>query len=93
MIKPVSADSQDVEGILPRIFTVKEEVEESSDDFSNDLSVDGLLPGVVGLFEGQLNETQVEVVVAADEKTMLQLYGSRRLGFIPSSSPLLVNGS
>ena len=85
VIKPLSAERQDVEGVLSCIFTVREE--EGNKTECGDVSIEGLLPGVVGQFEGPLNETKAGVVVAVGEQTMLQLYESRRLGFIPSSSP------
>ena len=85
VINPVSNECQDVEGILSCIFKVQENNENEFE--SGDVPSEGLIPGVVGQFEGPLSESKVGVVVAVGERRMLRLYESRRLGYIPSLSP------
>ena len=44
-----------------------------------------LYPGVIGLFSGPLDELSVGVVIAVGNSNMLQLYESRRYGYVPST--------
>ena len=87
-IKPVADDSQNVENILASVFGVdkENEVEETGEEFSGKSSMPEVCLGVVGQFQGPLNEMRIGVVVAVGSEAMLKLYESRRQGSLPASS-------
>ena len=87
-IKPVADDSQNVENILASVFEVdkENEAEETGEEFTGESSMPEVCLGVVGQFQGPLNEMRIGVVVAVGSEAMLKLYESRRQGYLPASS-------
>ena len=87
-IKPVADDSQNVENILASVFEVdkENEAEETGEEFTGESSMPEVCSGVVGQFQGPLNEMRIRVVVAVSSEAMLKLYESRRHGYLPASS-------
>ena len=79
-IKPVSDDSQDVESVLSGVFVSEKEknvefvIDEIDKETVSESIITKLHPGVVGLFSGPVGNSN-----------MLQLYESRRYGYVPST--------
>ena len=80
-----SSRFQDVESVLSDIFVSEKDknVEFVTDKIGQE-SVSELYPGVVGQFSGPLDELSVGLVLAVGNCNTLQLYESRRYGYLPS---------
>ena len=94
-IKPETDCRNDVENLLNNVFGLQCEgqiVEVPSYNTASEDSTDPTLsafpPGIVGQFSGPLEEIAVGVVVSVDSGLMLQLYESKRYGYIPALTNL-----
>ena len=90
-IKPEAEVGNDVEELLSSIFSTSfnEKVNSNEepayvDDASTSCENENLPVGLVGQFSGPLEELSVGVVIASGNQSLLQLYESKRYGFVPS---------
>ena len=99
-IKPMTETNTDVEGLIFNVLGLStqngsEQKDSQEPTREEETGVRGndqekeesslLSVGLVGQFAGPLDEVKVGVVVSVADKTMLQLYESKRNGFVPES--------
>ena len=89
-VKPTADCTNDVENLLNNVFDLEcdEQIVVPSSDVqpedSTDAATSAYPPGLVGQFSGPLEEIGVGVVVSVGSGIMLQLYESKRYGYVPA---------
>ena len=63
-----------------------EDKSDVTENASNESKDTALPAGLIGQFLGPLGEVKVGVVIAVGRATMLQIYDSKRYGFVPALS-------